>query len=383
MASERPDLIVNDANLRSKRRKSRPRGFGRGGRGGKRGIRKALEPTLEFKTLLSRATLAFIDQSYEEAEDLTLRALQLNPEIFSAYNLLSEIHTARGDYEKALSAAYNGAHTQPRDPEMWSRVARMILKGENDNRDSAIQDAIYCYSRIINLDSGNIEARYQRAALYCELGYKGKVAKDYEQLLKQLPHDTAVLRHLAKSHMALGKPDRALEYYKESISHYQAVEPNQVTSFTWSDVNIIAELFEVLQRYDEGLAELKRLARWLLGRRLEYYWDEYKQDDREWDNDDQPRRIEVSEFVQDTYDALSYGDGLPLELRVKMGIFRLRSPYGDLEEAIVCVLQFSKRNPTFTHIRIISSGLIQKNSNMEQNYTIIRIYFVKPAIISV
>lgn len=285
--------------------------------------------------MLSQATLAFIDHKYEEAEDLTLRALQINPEMFSAYNLLSEIHTAGGDTEKALSAAWNGAHTQPRDPEMWSRVARMILERDSDNRDSALQDAIYCYSRIINLDSNDVEGRYQRAALNHELGHKGKAAKEYEQLLKQLPHDTTVLRHLAKSYIELGKSDRALGYYKDSISHYQSIEPDKVTTFTWSDVNIVAELYDLQQRYGEGLSELKSLSRWLLGRRKERYWEGYKQDDREWDIDDHPRRIEVPEYVPEEYDAMTYGDGLPLELRIKMGTFRLRSNSGEVEEAIV------------------------------------------------
>lgn len=279
--------------------------------------------------------MAFIDHKYEEAEDLTLQALQINPEMFSAYNLLSEIHAACGDTEKAISAAWNGAHTQPRDPEMWSRVARMCLEREGENQDSTLQEAIYCYSRIINLDSTDVEARYQRAALNHELGHKGKAAKEYEHLLKQLPHDTTVLRHLAKSYIELGKPDRALGYYKDSISHYQSSEPDKAVTFTWSDVNIVAELYDFQKRYNEGLSEVKSLARWLLGRRKDRYWEEYKRDDREWDADDQPRRARVPEYAPDVHDATSYGDGLPLELRIKMGIFRLRSEGGDLDEAIV------------------------------------------------
>jgi len=293
--------------------------------------------------------MAFIDHNYEEAEDLTLQALQINPEMFSAYNLLSEIHTACGDTEKALSAAWNGAHTQDRDPEVWSRVARMILERDSDDPDAALRDAIYCYSRIINLDSTDVEARYQRAALNHELGHKGKAAKEYEQLLKQLPHDTTVLRHLARSYIELGKPDRALSYYRDSISHYQLNEPDEVTSFTWSDVNIVAELYDFQQRYDEGLTELKFLARWLLGRRNDRHWQNFKRDDREWDIDDQARRIEVPEYSPDEYDSTSYGDGLPLELRIKMGIFRLRSEKGDLEEAIVRDLSVLEKPNMLTH----------------------------------
>lgn len=290
---------------------------------------------MEFKQLHSNATIAFIDHNYEEAEELTMQALQINPEMYSAYNLLSEIHAARGDTEKAISAAWNGAHTQPRDPEMWSRLARMILEREGESQDSTLQEAIYCYSRIINLDSTDVEARYQRAALNHELGHKGKAAKEYEQLLKQLPHDTTVLRHLAKEYIELGKSDRPLNFYKHSISFYQSTEPDEAISFTWSDVNIVAELYGFQKQYEEGLSELKSLARWLLGRRMDLFWENHKRDDREWDVDDQPRRAVVSEYVPSQHDATSYGLGLPLELRIKMGVFRLRSEHFDLDEAIV------------------------------------------------
>ena len=277
--------------------------------------------------------MAFLAHRYEEAEQLILQALLINPEMYEAHNLLSEIHAARGDKDKALSAAWNGAHTRPRDTEMWSRIARLILERDNTSKES-LRDAIYCYNRIITVDTTNVEARYQRAALNHELGYKKKAANEYEQLRKQLPHDTTVLRHLAETYIELEEPDRALRYYQESISYLQSSESDIVTSFTWSDVNIVAELYGIQQRYDEGLVELKSLARWLLGRRKDSYWEIHNQDDREWDMDDQPRRVEVPEYVPGQYDTSSYGDGLPLELRVKLGIFRLRSENRDLEEAI-------------------------------------------------
>lgn len=307
---------------------------GRGGKGMKKGLRKPIEPTPEFKALHSQATMAFIDQNYEEAEDLTLQALLINPEMYQAHNLLSEIHAARGDKEKALSAAWNGAHTRPRDPEMWSRIARLILERDDEDRDSILRDAIYCYNRILYVDSSNVEARYQRAALNHELGHKRKAANEYEQLIKQLSHDTTVLRHLAEIYIDLDEPDNALSHYEASIHHFQSIEPCEVTSFTWSDVNIVCELYGVQRRYDEGITMLKTLSRWLLGRAREKCWEIFHEDDREWDLEDQPRRDEVAGFVPGEYDVTLYGDGLPLELRVKLGVFRLKSEHPNLMEAI-------------------------------------------------
>ncbi len=300
----------------------------------KKGLRKPVEPTPEFKALHSQATMAFIERKYEEAENLTLQALLINPEMYPAHNLLSEIHAARGDREKALSAAWNGAHTRPRDPEMWSRIARLILERDDEDRDSTLRDAIYCYNRILYVDSSNVEARYQRAALNHELGHKRKAANEYEQLIKQLPHDTTVLRHLAETYIDLDEPDSALNHYHASIHHFQSIEPSDVTCFTWSDVNIVCELYSVQRRYAEGIMVLKALSRWLLGRAKEKCWEAFDKDDREWDLEDQPRRNDTPGFVPGEHDVTSYGDGLPLELRVKLGVFRIKSENLNLMEAI-------------------------------------------------
>lgn len=333
-AGRRADVPGRKSNLSGRGRRARGGRVGRGGKGTKKGLRKPIEPTPEFKALHSQATMAFIDHNYEEAEDLTLQALLINPEMYPAHNLLSEIHAARGDNEKALSAAWNGAHTRPRDPEMWSRIARLILERDDEDRDSALRDAIYCYNRILYVDSLNVEARYQRAALNHELGHKRKAASEYEQLIKQLPHDTTVLRHLAEIYIDLGEPDIALSHYEASIHHFKTAEPCDVTSFTWSDVNVVCELYGVQRRYDEGITVLKALSRWLLGRAKEECWESFDEDDREWDLEDQPRRNDVPDFVPGEHDVTSYGDGLPLELRVKLGIFQLKSENRNLMEAI-------------------------------------------------
>lgn len=333
-AGRRADVSGRVLSASKRARRGRGGRVGRGGKGMKKGLRKPIEPTPEFKALHSQATMAFIDQQYEEAENLTLQALLINPEMYPAHNLLSEIHAARGDKEKALSAAWNGAHTRPRDPEMWSRIARLILERDDEDRDSTLRDAIYCYNRILYVDSSNVDARYQRAALNYELGYKRKAANEYEQLIKKLPHNTTVLRHLAEIYIDLDEPDNALCHYQASIKHFQSVEQYDATAFTWSDVNIVCELYSVQRRYNEGITMLKTLSRWLLGRAKEKCWETFEEDDREWDLEDQPRRMGVPGFVPGEHDMISYGDGLPLELRIKLGVFRLKSENRSLIEAI-------------------------------------------------
>lgn len=296
-----------------------------------------MEPAPEVKALFSQATMAFIAKDYEEAERLTLLAVTRNPEMYEAHNLLSEIHTAHGDNHKALQAAWCGAHTRPRDTQLWSKLAREILDHVSDHSGWSIEHAIRCYSRIISVDKMNFDARYQRAALYRKLGHRKKVAAEYEQMLKHSPHDTGVLRHIADIYIDLNEAERALRHYKATFAHLQAIEPVTAFSLTWSDVNIVAELYWYLRQFDEAINQVKFLSRWLLGRGNQECWDSFEVDDREWDAKDQPRRCETPGFVSNAHDLSSYGEGLPLELRIMLGLFRLHLPKHDLSEAIASV----------------------------------------------
>ena len=279
--------------------------------------------------------MAFIANDYDEAEALTLQALQINPEMYPAHSLLSQIHAARGDLDKAIAVAYSGAHTRPRDAEMWSRIARMLLDRDQEHMTTTLRDAVYCYNRIISIDKHNVGARYQRAALNRELGKLKQVVSEYEQLNKYLPHDTTVLRHLAQASIEVNEPERALRHYKATVAYFQDLEPIDPTSFTWSDLNVLIELHVFSQDYEEGLELIKSLSRWLLGRRSDRCWDNFTEDDREWDINDQPRRIEFGDFVPNLYEAKTYGAGLPLDLRIKLGILRLNSNDQNVEEALV------------------------------------------------
>lgn len=263
-----------------------------------------------------------------------MQAIQINPEMFAAHSLLSEIFLAQGENDKALAALFNGAHTRPKDPGVWTKVARLILDRAGENRQSALHDVAYCYSRILEVNPANHNIRFQRAAIYRELGQNGRAATEYEKLLKECPHSARALRHLAETYIDLDNVQKAADYYAESIDHYLSLDPDDA-EFTWSDLNIYVELFGYLNQPDEGLISLKILARWLLGRVEDTVWDTCPDDDREWDADDSPRRIKTDGFLPGQWPRESYGLGLPLELRIKMGIFRLRMDDKHHNEALV------------------------------------------------
>ena len=313
----------------------RSSGLGKGARGMKRGLRKPFEPGLEVSSHLSEATMAFTNGNFERAEICALTALKLNPEVFQAHNLLAEIHAARGDYDKSIRAAWNGAHTRPRDVGMWERVAALIMDPDRVPEEESLKDALYCYSRILAVDRYNVEARSQRAMLNRKLGRPKKVIAEYEYLLRYLPQDMSVLRQLADICIESKDAKKALQHYQSALRN--ACDGFSVTfpPYSWSDVNIVAELYIASQRYGEGLIHVKTLCRALLGRREEIFWKDLSTDDREWDLEDSPRRIEVPGFCLGRHDRICYGEGLLLEIRIKLGIFRLCLDEHDMTEAMV------------------------------------------------
>lgn len=307
---------------------------GRGGPGKKRGLRKPLEPSVEFKALHSQATMAFIDHDYAKAETLALQAIHINPEMFAVHSLLSEIYMARKDKPKAVAALFNGAHTRPRDIQVWLKLAEWIIERVGNDEVASIRDAIYCYSRAITVDRNCAEARRGRAALYRASGQTSRAVFDYEHLLAKVPHDTTILRVLAEMYIDLSETDLAISHFDRCFRYYRAKEFHSVTDITWSDVNIYVELWGHKQEWQRGIFQLKSLARWLLGRGDDNFWDSFMRDDREWDREDEPRRVQVEGFISGKHKATAYGAGLPIELRTKLGVYRLEMGANNFEEAI-------------------------------------------------
>ena len=302
-------------------------------KGVKKGTRKPLSPSSEFIRLHTEASAAYIEGHLDLAEELASQAILENPEMFTAHSLLSEIHMRRGYGDRALLALFNGAHTRPRDVETWAKVADLAFEVAQD-RESALLDAVYCYNRIIGADRDNTEARLRRAEFNNAAGRHKRAIYDYWQLLRSEPHNLEYLRYMAEACIGMSATEKAIEYYDRAIAHYQAQEPDEPTTFSWSDANIYAELYLPSGDFVQAISRLKSISRWLLGRGREGFWDRYTDDDREFDKGDHPRRTEVHDFGSHRGDRIVYGDGLPLELRVRLGIFRLKLNLQSLDEAM-------------------------------------------------
>lgn len=322
-------------------RKRRKKGTGaRGGwsKGLKIGPRAAVEPSPEFNDLHQKALNAFIDeQDTEKARDLILQAIAVNPEIYAAHALLSEIFFARGEDEKAIAALFSGAHSAARDAEVWRQVASACLQHSAKDRQVALQQASYCYARVIHNDRRDFDARLKRAAISKELGNFGKALKDLETVLEEMPRNANVMKQIAEVGMDTKNLAKALSLYEGLLAYSRGPNLEGEETFTWAHaityVELLAHDGSPNEARSNAILVLRQLCRWLLGRDEEFFWDDFD-DDREWDAEDEPRRIMVPQHIPGIFPPESYGSGLPLELRVQLGILRLKQGSDHLAEAL-------------------------------------------------
>ena len=345
-------------------RRGRPPGRGKGGfhgptrkqlRGkknpgrpsGKRGPRPIADPGPEFKNLQRAANERFIARDYPAALEYGQKAVQLNPEIFDAHNIVAECYAAMGEELKSIESLIIGAPTK-RDPELWHLIIERIKKLDTTDHPTYTEEVktavvLQCLKSIIALDVTNYEARSLKLEIEARLGHVSKCVNLGTKMLKTLREqkqdpDTEVLRIMAM--MGTSTPKQTKRHLAKIIDEFdQAIEvytgPSRdpkASDLDWELINIYLDLLDRTGRYEFALKRLKDLSRWKQGRRNETYWDEQK-DDREFDIEDTPRRVEVFDFKRKSKSA-KYGETLPLEIRVKMGLFRLRKSADDYAEAM-------------------------------------------------
>ncbi|KAF3005162.1 transcription factor TFIIIC subunit tfc4 [Curvularia kusanoi] len=330
---------LSRGQLRGKKNPGRP--------AGKRGPRPIADPGPEFKALQRSANERFIAQDYKAALEYGQKAVQLNPEIFDAHNIVAESYAAMGEELKSIESLIIGAPTK-RDPELWHLIIERVKKLDTTAHPTYTEEVktavvLQCLKSIIALDVTNYEARSLKLEIEARLGHVSKCVNLGTKMLKTLREqkedpDTEVLKIMAmmgtstpkqtRRHLAkiIDEFDQAIEVYTGPTRHPETSE------LDWELINIYLDLLDRSGNHDYALKRLKDLSRWKQGRRNETYWDEQK-DDREFDIEDVPRRVEVFDFKRKSKSA-KYGESLPLEIRVKMGLFRLRKSADDYGEAM-------------------------------------------------
>lgn len=316
--------------------KQRRRERGRGRRGnsrGRGGHRKPVDPGPEFKYHHATAMAAFMDGNLEEAKQSVRAAIEANPEIFEAHTLLSEILLNEGKKDDALFVLTVGANTQ-REPGPWLDLAERTLEiGGQEITNHIKQQALFAYSKALQIskidDATHYPARRGKRDMNIQLGNFHEALKTSKNMLYYEPGDMENVRCYAELCVKSGHMSdfvAASTAYESAFVVHENEDNFADDAEKWSHVNVYLEVLELLgaQIAPKGLYMLKLLARWILGRKDETFWNKYRDDDREFDVDNSRRNL-VSEFQQGkaSRDKARYGEGLPLELRIKLGLFRI------------------------------------------------------------
>ncbi|KAL2135438.1 hypothetical protein VTI74DRAFT_8540 [Chaetomium olivicolor] len=318
----------------------RKAGAGTGPKGKKKprkslGPRKAakLPPDIQFR--MSLANEAFQQKDYLKTVAHLSEIIRINSEVFNAWMLLSTVHETLGNREQAVWCRISAAHLTPRDVSQWIATAEYALECLEEledgtpEKDEMLGRAYACYTQALEVDRSNIVARTGRADVIMMQGNASKALAEYQKALAYKPWNIRTVRNIAD--VALDVKDRrkgadiAKGAYRRLLDHLQAEGTYEAEEgrFEWSDLRIYLEFFTTLEQWQEGAQELKEISRWLLGRRAESYWDQWADDDREWDIDDD-RRVAVPGFEAARFPRESYGQGLPIDLRAKLYVFRSR-----------------------------------------------------------
>ncbi|OLL23932.1 Transcription factor tau subunit sfc4 [Neolecta irregularis DAH-3] len=290
-------------------------------RGGRRAM-VDLEPSHEVKGLMGRANQAYATGDLDEALKHLKEIIRIDFNVFSAWQTLGLVHKERGNEEKCLLAWITAAHLRPKEADLWIDCARMSQNSQHYSQ------AIYCLNRAIRHQPTNVSVIWERTLLYKSLKNTAKVIEGFKLLLNLVPNDMNIIRELSRTYIDQNRISDAVQLYESALASYQNRKTRIDASgdFGWSELNMMSELYMLGKRWAQCINLIKICARWLNGRRSESYWDEFE-DDREFDIDDD-RRKACKKFNSNDHQDYS----LPIDIRVKLGLCRLR--LGILDESM-------------------------------------------------
>ncbi|AOW00997.1 hypothetical protein B0I72DRAFT_143084 [Yarrowia lipolytica] len=275
------------------------------------------EPAPEVKMYLAQASECYINKQLDKAIELLGRAVQLDPKAYQAFKLLVTIYDELGDADRALTANLAAAILNHRAKEDWLAAAE---RSHAIGGARMLDQAIYCYSKVIQVDPGDESALTERAGLYMDKDMWKKAEQDLKRLLEMQPGDEAVVRTLGYVYTRQGREADAIELYEGILQERlesRAGENEVLQPFTFTQLNYLLDMYVRTESWGKVLIKGKAVARWLLGRADETYWDEHAlETDAEFDE----RRKSVKR--SQNRDPESYR--LPVEIRSHICIARLK-----------------------------------------------------------
>lgn len=300
--------------------------------GRNRGPRKPAEPSPDIKLRMARANTLYVAGQHEDAKQELREIIRINAEFTGSYETLASIFMDEDKPDFAVGCYFCAAFFNPKIVPSWIRCIDYALEIEGYLRPKALKVAEAACAAMTRASPNDLDARMKKAEVYIENGKLARAINEYKYILARDRLRTAALQKLAEVCVDEGSVSIAIQEYTSSLKQFRDPSNESDVVFEWEDVNAYITLYEVSGNFVTAISELKSLARWLLGRGEETFWDEITGDDREWDLNES-RRSQVAVYSPERYPQSTYGIDLPLELRVKLGLCRLH--LGNYNEAMV------------------------------------------------
>lgn len=297
-----------------------------------KGPREAAKPTPDILMRLSRASDLYIAKKLDEAMVEIFEIIRINAETPQAWETFGLILVDKNLPEAAALCYLMAAHFKPKILQAWLTCINHVLGFEGSRRRHALGLAQYACAAMVRNIPNDLDARMKKAEVFVESGKFKRAISEYKAILKRDRTHKSALHKLAEVCVDAGDVKTAIHEYRDSLAQFRGPDNESEARFEWDDVIDYITLHEFAKQYSTAISELKILARWLLGREEETFWDSITDDDREWDLNDS-RRLQVPAFVQGKFPLEDYGGRLIPELRVKLGLCRLH--LGQHDEAMV------------------------------------------------
>ncbi|KAH7058247.1 hypothetical protein BKA57DRAFT_448865 [Linnemannia elongata] len=290
----------------------------------------------EVQKLLGLANNAYVNRDYDQAVDYFQQVIVTHPNVFQAWNIMGVIQEELGNTEKALQLYLVAAHLTPKDGSLWKKLAVISKDCGYD------QQALYCFTRAFRADKNDMDALWDRSIMYQILNEPFKAIQGFQKLLKVKHHYMPALEELVKLYSSLDQDNKkyrenmhqAMLDYEAAYLHYSSLpdkfsnnstdpfdvadmdyDSQQSEPFGYSALNMLSELYIMFEEYEKPIDMIKTWSRRLQRRSHQTWWDDYK-DDREFDTEPDDEELQASLGDNRTR-------GLPIDLRVKLGICRL------------------------------------------------------------
>ncbi|KAI9314188.1 hypothetical protein BX666DRAFT_1971268 [Dichotomocladium elegans] len=267
----------------------------------------------EAKEMLGKANALYISRDYGKAIDCLQEVITKFSNIHQAWNTLGLIHEEIGNTERSLQLRMVAAHMNQNDASLWKEL------GVKSIESGATKQAIYCFTKALNVDPTDVDTLWDRSFLYKKMDRSDDAIDGFKQILTITPHHFKVINELAQLYRVKGLINEAISLYEDAVEYHtknitntdmdEEEDEEHANKLGFVEINMLSELYLIQNDYRQSLDCLRQGIRHVQHRQNETHWDP--------DTDE-----EFFEGTNPDDESLNRAD-FPIEMRVRMGICRL------------------------------------------------------------